>query len=170
MNSRVEDLEEEVEKLNEEKRTLADKVNEFEDKIDVYEQYSKKANIIVNGLPYSENENVRGKFFQLAEELRVELYDYDIGAIHRLPAREGKIPGIVVNLNCMDSKEALIRNSRREKLTLNGCPIFIDEHLTKKNADILRKAKQLVRKGVYDSAWYVNGKIWTRTEEDGSKK
>ena len=131
----------------------------LENKIDKLEQYGKKQNIIVNGLLVTENEDLRERITQLANELDVEVFDRDISAIHRLPAKEGRIPGIVVRLNNLDIKSQLIRSSRREKLEWNGSKIFVDEHLTRKNADILIRAKGLAKKGIVWSAWYNNAKI-----------
>lgn len=103
----------------------------------------------------------------MSQELGVEVQNSDIGAIHRLNAREGKIPGIVVRLNNQDLKPDLIRQSKRVKLSCGTSKIFIDEHLTRKNADMMKRAKQLVKVGVIRYAWWRNGKVLIREVEDG---
>ena len=81
---------------------------------------------------------------------------------HRLPAKEGKIPGIVVRLN-----DQLIGESKCERLEISGSKILVDEHLTRKNANILGRARALMKNGIYSAAKYHNGKVWIREREDG---
>ena len=69
--------------------------------------------------------------------------------------------------NSLEVRTQLIRGSKRERLEQEGSKIFIDEHLTRTNADILTKAKKLVKKGVIWLAWFRNGKVWVREEENG---
>lgn len=46
---------------------LNQKVENLEGRLEDFEKYSLKNNILINGVPYAENENVRGTVKQLAE-------------------------------------------------------------------------------------------------------
>lgn len=55
-------------------------------------------------------------------------------------------------------KIALLKQGRK----LKGTNVFINEHLTKKNADIARIARQLRKQGNIQQTWVTNCKIFIK--------
>jgi hypothetical protein len=161
LTTRIEDINEEVVQLWEENYHL-------ESKLDSLEQHSKKFNLIINGLPTEENENLCDQLRELLKELRIEVHNNDVCAIHRLPARNDQIPSIIVRLNNLDLKQLLIKKAKEARLNYDGSKIFIDEHLTRKNAEILKRAKQLTKGNKINSAWFHNGSVRIRESKGGS--
>lgn len=159
-----EELKKKVEQLTIQNITLSKNMNNLE-------QYSRKDNVIINGIPQMQNENVYEWVKLVADKLDVTLYEYDISTAHRLPARGDNIPPIVVRLNNRDKKSKLISSSRRIKLhgkdlNLNpAVPIFVGEHLTLQSMAILKKANELKRKGLIFNAWCIDGKIFIRVND-----
>ncbi len=51
--------------------------------------------MIINGIPYQRNENIRSTMKDLAETLKVEIKEFDIVAAHRLPSKTEVAPIIV---------------------------------------------------------------------------
>lgn len=136
------------------------------------EQYSRKDNIIINGIPSSEEENVQKLVFKIAEKVGVTLKDYDISAAHRLPANRGKIPAIIVRLNSRDEKSMIISQSRKLKLNGNdlglkpAVPIYINEHLTPFKMSLFKEALGLKKQGKIQHVWVKDCKIFIRKEEN----
>ena len=128
------------------------------------EQYSRKRNIVISGIPFEEEENTKAVVQKFASGIRIELKDYEINAVHRLSTKKEHTP-IIVCLNNLEKKEELIEWSKRnnKKQGANKKPIFISEHLTRFNGELLREAKQ--REDV-KYAWVKNGRILIKRSEE----
>lgn len=178
-NVKFDTLTEEVGKLKLENNELKDKMNvlsqenhELKHAVYSLEQYSRKNNAIITGVPPAEKENTRELVKKIAGVLQIKISDYDIAAAHRLPAKGGKIPAIIVKLNNNDTKTALVKNSKAKKLTCANLgweeesPIFVSDHLTTYNAILLSKARQLKFSGIISHAWCREGKIFIRVNDN----
>lgn len=141
------------------------------------EQYSRKNNVIINGIPVTENEKVRSIVMNLAEKMEITLHELHIAAAHRLPASRNRVPAIVVRFNDSDIKSTLIRESKKQKLNARALGfrentnIYISDHLSKNSADILKKAKLLREEGKILATWTYNGNVFIRrSETDQARK
>lgn len=133
------------------------------------EQYSKKFNVIIRGIPKFDGENLLDIIKALAEGLEVPFHELYVSALHRLPSR-GQTQPIILKLTNLDVKHRLIKNAKRKKLNgsclgLGENPIFFDEHLTKETADLLHGAKDLRAQGKVKFAWQADGKVFVREDE-----
>lgn len=131
------------------------------------DQYSKKYNVIIRGIPYSQNENVRNIVRVIADKLKINLQAFHLAAAHRLPADEGAIPPIIVRFNDLDIKSEMVTKAKKEKL--NGsdfgsleCPIYVDEHLNAHTMRLLNEAKRQRDLGIFAFAWCRDGKVYIR--------
>lgn len=66
---------------------------------------------------------------------------------------------IIVRFANRKYKTELLRQGKK----LRGSNVYINEHLTKVNADIARKARYLRKKGKILSTWSANGKVFIKT-------
>lgn len=83
----------------------------------------------------------------------------NIEACHPLPRRNaGDKPGIIMRFVNRKHKTALLRQARK----LKGSNVFINEHLTKHNADIAKKARHLRKQGKIQNTWTTNCKVFIR--------
>ena len=161
-----EDLKSKVEHLSNQNKILTESVNDLQ-------QYSRKDNLIINGIPTVENEDVREQVKLVAKALNIVLHDSDICTAHRLPSRKDRIPAIVVRLNNRDKKSNMIKSSRQKRLNgkdLNfvpAVPIYVSDHLTTHTAAILRKANDLKRKEKIASVWVIESNVYIREIENG---
>lgn len=136
------------------------------------EQYSRKNDVIINGIPKVENEEVTEIVYKVADALGVQLNEYDICNAHRLYAPEDKTPAIIVKLNSTIKKTNLIVKSKQIKLhgkalgLTPAFPIYINEHLTKETLSLLNKAIDLKKRGLIVSAWTKDGKVFCRTRHE----
>ena len=104
------------------------------------------------------------------KEKDIELNPDEISAIHPLKARDPKkIPPIVIRLVSRKTKDRLIRNSFKLKNTAKERAeskpmVFINEHLTSKNANIARIARELKKKNKIAGTWTKNGSVFIKRE------
>lgn len=158
------DLSSKVDKLTEKNKQLMDAVNNLE-------QYSRKNNVIINGIPWSENEDIKEIIHNLADKLQVDLNPYNICAAHRLQSRENKTPAIIVRFNDNETKSEMIRAAKRIKPTAkklnfhSNDRIFIGDHLAKHSSNLIKIAKTLRAEGKVMSAWTFNGQVYVRKSE-----
>lgn len=95
----------------------------------------------------------------------IELDLEHIEACHPLPTRTGRPPAIIMRFTNRKKKTALLKQGRK----LKGTDVFINEHLTRRNSDIARKARQLKKQGKIQHTWTNNCKIFIKlngTPED----
>jgi septation ring formation regulator EzrA len=112
-NEKLEAVTNEVTQLKKEARENREVVNRMRviiqkmgRKIDELEQYSRKINVIITGIPEKQDENLKVVVKKLAEKLEITLQDYDICAIHRLPSKtKGPTTLIIVRLNAYERKK-----------------------------------------------------------------
>lgn len=181
-NTKIDSLSLEVEQIKQENQALKQSVEELSEqnaflkrKLLTLDQYSRKCNIVINGVPQTqdEEEDIYELVKKVATALDVKLEKYDISIAHRLPNKKlSKAPPIIVKLNNLEKKRLLVSNSIKMKLKgdkLGFSPalsVYVNEHLTKESADILNEAKSLKKDGLIAQAWYRNGCIYIRNKED----
>jgi hypothetical protein len=91
-----------------------EKINTMQDSLENIQQYQRKNNIIISGIPVSE-QDVYDVAFQLVGVLNIELVYGDIDVAHRLPAKQGnRQTSILVKLLRHWKKEEIM-NARYNK-------------------------------------------------------
>ena len=61
-------------------------------------------------------------------------------------------PSVVLKLKSRKAKLNILSNAKK----LRGSDVYINEHLTRQNADLARKAREYKRKGLILSTWAKN--------------
>lgn len=153
----------EIQALKVENQDLKTKLNELE-------LYSRKANIIINGIPVLQDEDVKDIIKVVASSLEIEVHDYEICMAHRLPSK-GKSQPIIVRFNNYEKRNEMIRKGKLKKLTgadfgLDSQPIYIDEHLNKQTMELIKYAKKMVADETIKFAWCKDGKVLIRILSD----
>jgi hypothetical protein len=170
--------------LKEENKDLRVRLDALETELDDKEQYSKRNNLIISGLPVTANENPIEMVEKIAHITGVHLEKWDVVAAHRLPSRNirGKFGGnndgfadhpFIIKFHSRFTKEKLMKNAREANLTAErfggsrGIRVFFNDHLTKKKSALLRKAKILKSKDYeYKYVWCRNGQILVKKDQD----
>lgn len=112
-----------------------------------------------HGVPKTEGENLLSKVNELARVLDVpELTIHEVAAVHRLPSRPEKIPGIVVRFTSQATRDVWL--DKKAKLRTTGTNIYINENLTKFNRELLVKMKEWARQKGFSYVWHRNGKLF----------
>lgn len=116
----------------------------------------------VHGIPKKENDDVFQEINKLAERLALPtLTMQDIEAVHRLPAKEGKTPPILVRFTERAKRDLWMT----KRTALRHDNIYVNENLTKQLKALFWKAKQQAREKGYRFVWTRNGKIYVRKGE-----
>lgn len=158
-------LKDKVEALTRQNEELSRKLNDLD-------QYSRVDNVLINGIPYTEEENVVNVVKNIAKHLQVNLEDHDINTAHRLRAQPGKIPAIIARLNNRNKKSELVKNSKRlrlhgSKLNLDpALPIYVSEQLSSYTLSLYKKAMELKNQKRIEHVWVNEGKIHIREQEN----
>lgn len=151
---RIEALEEEVTSLKavakaNEERSLRNRELILEN-----EQYGRRDNLIISGVPVAKDENLRELVKALAATLGLTLNEWDIKVVHRLPNCNG-IPKIVAKMHCRELKTTIIQLSKKNKLnsaflnmqTHECFPIYCEDHLIPEYQQVFAAARQLRKDG-----------------------
>lgn len=122
------------------------------------EQYSRKNNIKVFNFPRKEKQNLRQDFINtVKKDLKVELEERDVVAIHRIPSQHPGVNPLIVRLFNSDVK----RNVMRERKNLTNDVRFSDD-VTKANMDLIQRLRDTE---MFESVWYFNCSVYARTED-----
>ncbi len=177
-----------VDRLEQAMKKKTDELEVAHSRIDHLEQYTRMDNIIINGLvckSYAEmatpnqtrgatsapvqHDIMEGQVEQVIQFLRrdvgVNIKDTDISVVHDLPSRiqkGGHNKNIIVKFTNRRAKEAVMKNKGK----LRGKNIYINEHLTGRNAHIFRKARELRKLNKVEAAWTRNCQVLVRTPGD----
>ncbi|KAK3100751.1 hypothetical protein FSP39_024704 [Pinctada imbricata] len=116
------------------------------------EQYSRKNNIKIQGVPENRNENTL-KVAQdiLKEKGNVELKTEDVIAIHRIPGK--KI--ILIKLKNTECKSIIMRKKSVIKKAQGNVKLVDD--VSELNGKLITR---LINHDQIDSAWYFNGRVF----------
>ena len=116
----------EIRKLNQCTNDLKKQRNNEELKVDELEQYNRRQNLIFEGVPQFQNENVTEIILSLASKLDVNVTANDISIAHRLPVKRPRLnsesnvtnrrhPGIIVCFISRQKRNEMYLNRMKAK-------------------------------------------------------
>lgn len=142
------------------------------------EQYSRKNNIEIHGVPETDNEDLDKVIIKIADCFGFSVTSQDIEVAHRLGKNNNKTttsPPIVAKFFSRKIKDKFVEGKKVKKTLLatdlgftTSGKIFVNEHLTKVNKNLFwltRKAKVDLN---YKFAWVKGGKIYLRKNEQAT--
>lgn len=142
----------------------SDDIQQMKTSLNDIEWRSRKYNIEVHGIAVSEDENLLNKLNWVGTPIGLpELVADDIEAIHRLPYKVGKIPGIIVRFARLSLRDKWLE--ARKALKTAKSPVSITENMTKHNRDLLRLTREWAMANRYSFSWHANGKVFVRRSE-----
>ncbi|XP_069110182.1 uncharacterized protein [Argopecten irradians] len=160
----VENLKEEVEKQDDtvaEMKTILvnqqQRINKALEKANRNEQYSRKYNVRIRGLPEEKGENLRVVLptrIMAASGVKLNGY-YDIVAVHRLPSARGtnSLRPVIVKFFNNDIKMLVTKN----KHLLRKAGLFVTEDITSENISLMDKVKASDK---IEYSWYYNCNVY----------
>lgn len=132
------------------------------------EQKTLNNNIIIQGIPAKENENIQGIVEKIAKSLKVVSkvqLAYRMGGAKPNKAN----PPIRITFESQEDKKKWMMAKKNSELTTEIIgqfatpePIYINHDLTKQNFQLFREAKQFKKDNNFKYLWVSNGKILLR--------
>ena len=181
-----------VKRLRKEINQKDTKINSLENRVHELEQYSRREDLVISGIelknrsyarvtrtgqnddnnegaPIEEQESVETQVINEFAKRDVLLKSEDISACHTLGKKEpGKTNPIVIRFVSRKTKIDILRNSKKLKDPQNESwpKIYVNEHLTKLNASIARKARFLRKQQKIVSTWTRNCTVFIKYNID----
>ena len=155
---------------------LENKVIDLESSINHIEQYGRRNNIVISGIPDDINDNdLESTVTKLMKDVDVYIDSGDIEACHRIGESDCKTSSkktIVRFVNRKYCKKALLNrknfahiNSEIKYNFKHNNQIFINESLTKVNESLAFCARKLKRAGVIYSSYTREGVVHVKKDE-----
>jgi galactitol-specific phosphotransferase system IIB component len=169
-----------MEKLLQEKDK---KIEELETRIDNFEQYTRKEDIIITGLKIKKtyadktkernaeeidtkrvNETeVQTLAFLNSENIEMNVKEEEIAACHTLgPVLPDGTQKVIVRFVNRKSKVKVLLRAKDVRGVLREKKVFINEHLTKKNGAIAKRARELRKGGKIANTFVRDCKIFVK--------
>lgn len=172
------DLVEEIRSLRNQNAEKEKRIVYLESRVADLEQYTRMNDVIITGLYIKPRSYARAVTAGSKEEqgdldgssaeqqvagfLQSKGIDLDcnnIEACHPLPRRNASDkPAIIIRFVNRKHKNALLKQGRK----LKGSNVYMNDHLTKSNADIAKKARYLKKLGKIQNTWTANCKIFIK--------
>ncbi|KAH7937133.1 hypothetical protein HPB49_008027 [Dermacentor silvarum] len=178
LSQKFDEFQEKVTKQDTEIKGLRKRVTELEERekvrasaecdlirqVNDLEFRSRRLNLEVHGIPVVEGENLITSINEVADKLKVpQLRKADGASVHRLLAKQGKVPGIIIRFTKQETRDAWLK--KKYTLTGDNPRIFFQENLTRHSRELLRATKEAARQKGYKFVWRVNGKVLVRKTE-----
>ena len=172
--------EQEIINLKCESTDLKNKGIKEADKLDALEQYGRRQNLEIAGIPMIDSEDTNALVIEVAKLLDVRISSDEISTSHRLmPSSRRKLddekqpPVIIVRFisrnirNQLYSRRKMIKNLNLKNFSVPGTKrIFINENLTYSRKRLFWKAKEMAKEQNYRFFWTSNGNIFVKKAVD----
>lgn len=175
-NTDIANLRKRVEKLEVEVKDQ--EIDKLRQELNDLDQYGRRLNLEVHGLPHHVNENLLEKLNCLADDLELpHLSGHDIEAVHRIPLKSRadavddekdkpstekseKVPPVLVRFTSRATRDAWL--GKKAQLKESDSKIFLNENLTAQNKKLFWHMKTRAAEKEYKFAWLKNGKFFVR--------
>ena len=123
------------------------------------EQYSRKNNIKMHGIPENKGEQLLEVVNEILTEVGVAIEENEVMAIHRIPGQKDRPRPILVKLRNNEAKSKVMRKRTAIKsLSTNGnTGVKITDDVTRQNTELISR---LLMDERITAAWYFNGSIY----------
>ncbi|CAF1531172.1 unnamed protein product [Didymodactylos carnosus] len=143
----IEKLQLTVDELDNTATELYEYVDQLEMRYNELEQYNKRKNLIIHGIPETLNEHTDKIAMDIAKWIGHSLDEKSIYASHRLPTSNKNIPRpIVVGFLRYSDRQAIIKNRQKLRTHQRYKNVFINEHLSSFNNQLFQYARQNLNK------------------------
>jgi len=173
----------EIRQLNRRTENLQKRNCDDEIKIDELEQYDRRQNLELEGVPVTDDEDLVQVTVDLAQKMDVKLNEEDISIVHRLPLRQRpgrtrssssnttKHPTIIVRFISRLKRNEMYANRSKAKYIedfgihhMNS--LYVNENLTQRRKRLFWLAKQKAKELNYRFWWSNNGQIYVRENKE----
>lgn len=174
------DLMDEIKQLKNLIKDKDKKIDDLEQRIEDLEQYTRMDDLVISGLetqhrtyarvtagggkdgedaPVEELQTLEQQVIKFLQTKNVSIQSHHIAACHTLPRKDSKTkPAIILRFVSRKTKIELLKQGKK----LKGTGVYLNEHLTKKTAEIARQARSLRKQNKIQATWTRNCKVMIR--------
>ena len=156
---------------------LGQRVRNLEFDHDALEQYTRKFNVEVHGIPECEGENLADIIIKIGQKISVDITSQDIDIVHRLRKKTPTAKPIIVRFTSYRKKRESYQSRFNLKTTKISeiiesvqheveARIYINENLTPRRQELLAKARKMRKAKKLVRVWTVDGKLFVRKTEE----
>ncbi|XP_046674625.1 uncharacterized protein LOC124363418 [Homalodisca vitripennis] len=164
------EIKRENEQLQMSNKLMSRELVELKDRVRNLEQYSRRNNVEISGIPATTNEDVNKIIQDVGTAIGMEVQKEDITAAHRIPTyKKERIPSVVVQFRERSLRDTWISKWKETK-TLNAYQVnkhfpqnqrvYVNEHLSPDNKLFLTTLKKKCRELNYAFVWCREGKFF----------
>ena len=163
-------------------------------RVDDLEQYTRREDIVISGLktkhqsyaravssqgsaesnenaPNGEQQSLESQVIDFLDTMNINVAPEEVSACHTLkPKNSASPPLIVMRFVNRKSKVRVMRNAALNRNGLRQNRVYLNDHLTSKNASIFRQARDLLRKGLILGTWTRNCSVFVKFLDDSQTK
>ncbi|XP_041973383.1 uncharacterized protein LOC121739885 [Aricia agestis] len=164
----IQSLEARIQSLSSENQLLQIELNQNN-------QRDRLLNLEIVGVIEQKSENLLDIILSIAQHSGVSLFPQDVLEVNRVTPRSkqpGRPRNIIVKLRSRLLKDNMISGARKSPLTAkdlgltdNTSRIYVNEHLTYLNKQLLKKARDFAKQHSFKYVWTKNGRIYVRKED-----
>ena len=170
LKSEVKSLKETLNEANEERDQLYTDLGTAINQIDDLEQYTRKHNLDIHGIPEKTEENLADQVITLGNALNVTIRRDDIDICHRMfTGRSASKPRpIIVRFKTYRTKKELygvrksLRNQNMNHIFQGAGIVYINENLTRMRRQLFAKVWKRKKSEQWHSAWTIDDKIFMK--------
>ena len=164
-------------------QAAAQKIQEIKDsiKVDELEQYGRRQNLEIVGVPEKEDENTNAIVLEVAKMLDVNIMSSHISTSHRLPKKKASSRNnscsspIIVRFTSRDIRNQIYANRKKARFVdlknfsvSDTKNIFVNENLTPTRKQLFWKTKQEVKNNSWKYIWTHNGNVFVKKDDNAS--
>lgn len=168
------------ERMAEELERLRSVVRESNMRLTAQEQYSRKKNVEIKGIPHDTHENLVDVLAKVGAALEEPITADDIEVCHRVPTRKNSTDAnrsdaseqnIVMVFKHQTKRDAVMSKARKMRFTTDELgyavkrPVYVNEHLCPQLKKLLGMTIARKRELNWRFAWAVGGKVYARQTE-----
>ena len=148
---------------------LEEKIHEINSKHDDLEQYTRKYNLEMDGIPEVHGEDLEDVVIKLARSIDADVGPDDIDIVHRFKKGKRQPNPIIVPFNNYYSKKEMYYGRRKLRKVnvrhISGAEkIYINENLTSQRAALFKKVRDKKRLRQGWKVWTTDGKIFVKPD------
>lgn len=176
MRKEFSEIKKEVNELRDENKVLKKTVSNLQEKVRSFEQYSRRTNLEISGIPETPKEDVLSLIKDVGTAIGVELDESQVMAAHRIPSfKKNRTPSLIVQFHTKMQRDAWITNFRKKKTmsadeinrALPKNKVYLNEHLSPDSKMFLGQLKEACKKDNFKYVWFRDGKFYVRREDGG---
>lgn len=164
MTTEIQELKSDLKSVN------ADKIANLEEEIDQLTHQANRKNLIIDGIPHKDDENLFKAIEVFSEKIGFEINpDTDINNLYRIKQSDK----IVVQFLQICKRDKFVSSYKGAKIVAsdlgfksNNSRIYVNEMLTPKQAALFHKVRMFKKANGFKYAWSKNQRIFLRKSSD----